>query len=106
LSIYKELSEERKGLQNKGELPNWITTNSWQMLKSKYLDKGELFKDRISSIASTASSYMPNRDEWYDKFIELMWNGWLIPSTPVLANMGRDKGCQVSCSGGYIGDSI
>jgi len=108
LSIYKELSEERKELQAKGELPNWITTNSWQMLKSKYLDKDETLLSRFASISNRAASYMPDniKHEWFDKFFLLMWNGWLIPSTPVLANMGRDKGCQVSCSGGYIGDSV
>ena len=40
------------------------------------------------------------------KVFQLFWKGWLSPSTPVLANMGTDKGMSVSCSGGYVDDSV
>lgn len=108
MSIYNELSEERKKLQATNKLPKWVTTNSYQMLKEKYLEEGETLRDRFNSIAYRAASYMPetNRDIWYIRFFEILWNGWLAASTPVLANMGREKGCPVSCSGGYIGDSV
>jgi ribonucleoside-diphosphate reductase alpha chain len=106
LSIYADLSNERKGLQESGELPNWVTTNSYQMLKEKYLEPGETLKNRFRAIAVTASRYMKTHSYWESIFFDLLWNGWLAPSTPVLANMGRDKGCPVSCSGGYIGDSV
>src|SRR5690606_19841911 len=45
-------------------------------------------------------------DEAYEQFFNLLWNGWLSPSTPILANMGTDRGLPISCSGGYINDSI
>ncbi len=45
-------------------------------------------------------------DEWEAKFFNLLWNGWLAASTPVLSNTGTNKGLPVSCSGQYIGDSI
>ena len=108
MSIYKELGIERKMLQDSGELPKWVTTNSYQMLKEKYLDEGETLKGRYTSIARTASNYMPEdmRESWFNRFYELLWNGWLAASTPVLANMGKKSGCPVSCSGGYIGDSV
>jgi ribonucleoside-diphosphate reductase alpha chain len=111
LSLYKELSKERKDLQLKGELPEWITTNSWQMLKEKYLDKGESFSDRIEGIVDAAAfhmdrSRMGNYNYWYERFSRLLWDGLLIPSTPILANMGKEKGCPVACSGGYIPDSV
>jgi ribonucleoside-diphosphate reductase alpha chain len=110
MSLYEKLSEERKALQELGELPDWITTNSWQLLKEKYLFPRETLRDRVESIASTAASYMSNdwdaEERWYNKFFDLIWKGYLAPSTPIIANMGREKGCPVSCSGGYIGDSI
>lgn len=108
MSIYKELSEEKKRLQATNKLPKWVTTNSYQMLKEKYLEEGETLRDRYVSIASKASSYLPesDRDYWFIKFFDILWNGWLAASTPVLSNMGREKGCPVSCSGGYIGDSV
>lgn len=108
MNLYEKLSRERKNLQELGELPEWITTNSWQLLKEKYLAPGETLKTRFKEIAYTASSYMPEdqRVSWYDAFMDLLWFGHLAPSTPIIANMGREKGCPVSCSGGYIGDSI
>ena len=35
-SIYELLSEERKKLQESGELPEWYSTGGWQLFKSKY----------------------------------------------------------------------
>ncbi len=107
-SIYNELSKERKYLQSIGELPEWVTTNSYQMLKEKYLSPKESLRDRYTSIAYTASQYMPEsiRTHWFNEFFNILWKGWLAASTPVLANMGKPSGCPVSCSGGYIGDSV
>lgn len=45
-------------------------------------------------------------EEWEGKFFNLLWKGWLAPSTPVLSNTGTIKGMPVSCSGQFIGDSI
>ncbi|MHA1662472.1 MAG: ribonucleoside-diphosphate reductase, partial [Candidatus Thorarchaeota archaeon] len=45
-------------------------------------------------------------NSWTDAFFEVMWNGWLSPSTPVLTNMGNDRGHPIACSGTYSGDSI
>lgn len=108
MNLYKQLSKERKELQELKELPDWITTNSWQLLKEKYLDKGESFRERVESIAATAASHlkMDGEERWYNRFYDLIWNGFLAPSTPILANMGKSSGCPVSCSGGYIGDSV
>lgn len=109
-SIYRELGKERKALQAEGRVPGWVTTPAWQALKSKYLtDEEPDLLTRFGTIARTASWHMRydgDPEYWEDKFFELLWNGWLACSTPVLANMGTDKGCPVSCSGSYIGDSV
>lgn len=107
LSIYDELSNERKELQEQGKLPKWTTTIAWQMLKEKNLSPE--YPDLASvytRIAKHAAKYTPNPAEWQPKFFELLWNGWLAASTPVLSNMGTGFGCPVSCSGGYIEDSV
>jgi ribonucleoside-diphosphate reductase alpha chain len=107
LSIYDELSIERKELQEQGKLPKWCTTIAWQMLKEKNLSAE--YPDLASvytRIAKHAANYTPNPAEWQPKFFELLWNGWLAASTPVLSNMGTGFGCPVSCSGGFIQDSV
>lgn len=106
MSDYEELSEERKQLQRDGLLPEWYTTAGYQLLKKKYLSEEETPKERYLSVAKTAAQYMPNPEEWESKFFDVMWKGWLSPATPVLSNMGTDKGCSVSCSGTYVGDSV
>ena len=122
---YELLSEERKALQEEGTLPEWFTTGGWQMFKEKYLYQAAKPIDQYRRIARTAAKHAPKAispddealgvtiDEyssyesyWEDKFFNLFWKGWLSPSTPVLANTGTDRGLPVSCSGGYVDDSI
>ena len=107
-SIYQELSEERKHLQSIGKLPPWFTTGGYQLIKDKYAtpecpDVYSIYK----RVSKAAAKHMKGEEaEWEKKFFNVMWNGWLALSTPVLANMGTDRGCPVSCSGNYVGDSV
>ena len=108
LSAYAELSRERKAQQAAGELPDWVTTGGYQMLKEKYLYNGATLRQTFERIADTAALHLPKHLQatYANKFFLLMWRGWLALSTPVLSNMGTPKGMPVSCSGQYIGDSI
>jgi ribonucleoside-diphosphate reductase alpha chain len=104
---YEFLSAERKRLQQQGLLPNWYQTGGWALFKSKYMDGSTSFKNRVEQIAATAAKHAPKDGvDWYEKFFEVIWNGWLSPSTPTLANLGTNKGMPVACSGQYIGDSV
>ena len=106
-SIYEELGEERKLLQEEGKLPMWVTTPAWQILKDKYTteDCPDLYSI-YKRISGRAASHMHDSEHWQKVFFNLLWNGWLACSTPVLANMGTTRGCPVSCSGNYVGDSV
>lgn len=107
MNKYERLSLERKELQAKGSLPGWYTTAAWQMFSEKYAEHpGQTFKDRIEVIANTLCKYWPNQKEAFDKFYQLMWQNILVPSSPVLANTGTNRGMSVSCSGSYIEDSV
>ncbi len=108
-NIYDALSEERKAMQVAGTMPEWYTTGGWQMFKGKYLYDTTTVKGQFERIAETAAKHLRHvglEEEAKDWFFKLLWNGWLSPSTPVLANMGTDRGLPVSCSGSVIGDSI
>ena len=106
LSIYEELSEERKALQDSGDLPPWFTTAGWQLFKSKAMYDAKSYKEQIQRVCKTAASYTDEPKKWEKKFHEIIWNGWLALSTPVLSNMGTERGCSVSCSGNHIEDSV
>ena len=104
---YEFLSAERKRLQQQGLLPHWYQTGGWGLFKSKYMEGSTSFKNRVEQIAATAAKHAPKDGvDWYAKFFEVIWNGWLSPSTPTLANLGTSKGMPVACSGQYIGDSV
>lgn len=106
-TIYNKLSRDRKEGQANGTVPEWMTTAGYQLLAQKYLAEGETVRDRYHAIARTAARHMPGKvGEWTEKFFDLFWNGWLAASTPVISNMGTNKGMPVSCSGNYIPDSV
>ena len=102
------LSAERKRLQREGLIPEWVTTDAWGLFKSKYMSGSSSWKERITVMANTAASYMPEetQDHWRKAFFDVLWKGWLSPSTPTVSNFGTNKGESVACSGQYIGDSV
>lgn len=106
-SIYNSLSEERKKGQVDGIYPDWLTTGGLQVLNKGYFYEDRSLKTVYSRIAKVAASHLPIEFQPYfeENFFDIMWKGWLAPSTPMY-NMGTPKGCPVSCSGGYIEDSI
>lgn len=104
---YEQLSAERKEGQAKGLYPDWYTTQAYQMFRSKYAVQGEQgLLGRHQTIARTLARWTPDPVYWEDRFFEILWNGWLSPASPVLANVGTDRGMPVSCSGQFIGDSV
>lgn len=103
---YEELSEQRKAEQAAGTLPEWMGTGGYQLFKEKYLYEANNFKEQVERIAATAAMHTYNPVLYQHRFFNLIWNGWLSCSTPVLANMGTNRGLPVSCSGGVIDDSI
>lgn len=108
-NIYKRLSEERKELQAKGLVPEWYTTAGYQMFKEKYeyQTEGRSVRGQFERIAKTAAKHISDKfPEAEDRFFRLLWNGWLSASTPVLANMGTNRGMPVSCSGTVAEDSV
>lgn len=106
VTIYDELSAERKRMQAEGRLPDWMTTGGWQLFKEKYLHDAVGLKDTYKRIAIQLSRHTDDPIFYEEAFFEVMWKGWLACSTPVLSNTGTVKGCPVSCSGQYIPDSI
>ena len=110
-NIYDKLSEERKKLQAEGLVPDWYSTGGYQLFKEKYEyeTNGRSVRGQFERIAKTAAKYLKGtkyESEAEQKFFDLLWKGWVSPSTPVLANMGTTRGMPVSCSGTIVEDSV
>lgn len=84
---------------------HWSTA-SWQLFKEKYLYKADNPREQYQRIAKTLAAHTPDPDAWSAKFFDIMWKGWLSPSTPILSNTGTNRGLPVSCAGVYFPDSI
>ena len=114
MNKYERLSHHRKQLQKDGLAPEWMSTAGYQLLtENNYLNTAETPYDMYSRIANRAAELTEFQipaylgfDSWYDAFFDIMWAGWLSPSTPVLTNMGNSRGHPIACSGTHIGDSI
>lgn len=100
------IKNELKELKKKGEAPKWLTWMGYAMLKESYLlDKTP--RERYEVIAKTAAQYLPKDNKyWEEAFFRLFWNGWLAASTPVMGNLGTNRGLAVSCSASYVADTM
>lgn len=106
--VWEALSVERKQLQAEGQLPEWYTSQAWQMFKKSYSVEGELaILGRFRTIAKTLSKHLGKHAAEYETlFFNEMWDNILSPASPALANTGTSRGMVVSCSGQVIPDSV
>lgn len=103
---YGKLSVDRKKMQAEGVMPEWFSTGGWQLFKDRYLYQADNPKQQYERIAATLSKHTPDPEEFKTIFFDLLWKGWLSPSTPVLSNTGTERGLPVSCAGNYTSDNI
>lgn len=87
------------------DYPEWYLDRSLITISKGYLQEGESPKDAYRRVANAAASRL-QKPELADNFFEIMWNGWLGPASPVLSNLGTDRGMPISCFSLSIPDSI
>lgn len=88
------------------DYPEWGNTDVYCKTISKgYLLPGETPRDAYWRAANAAAKRL-YKPELADKFFEYIWNNWLGLATPVLANMGTDRGLPISCFGIDVADSV
>jgi ribonucleoside-diphosphate reductase alpha chain len=87
------------------DYPSWMSNEALITLSKGYLIKNETPRDMYKRVASSVAVSL-DRADLEDKFFDYMWKGWLCPASPVLSNMGTDRGLPISCFGISIGDSL
>lgn len=97
-------------LQKAGLAPSWLTYEGLKTLEGGYLLEGETPHDAYMRVAKAAAKQLKGigigQEKLTNRFFELMWNNWLCPSTPVLANLGTERGLPISCFGSYVPDTL
>lgn len=110
-----ELDKELEELKNKDEAPVWMTPAGYITISKGYRLKGETPRGMYKRVADSAAEFLyKNTDkieeltktEMADVFFQAMWKNWMCPASPVLSNMGTDRGLPISCYGNDVGDSV
>lgn len=115
-----DYSTQRKAAIAAGSCPEWYTTSGYQLFMEKYSWKGETVRSRFQGLSRAMALHAPKEypvwwesdpytqgKDWEDVFFSTMWDGFISPSTPLLANGGlRQRGTTVSCAGGNVGDNL
>lgn len=85
-----------------GNNPLYLTT-----ITGGYLLSGETPKDAYRRLAKTSASLLEGVYPGYeDDLYDILWNGYLVPSTPVMVNFGTELGLPISCFSGKVDDDM
>ena len=88
------------------DYPEWADAEVYKKtITGGYLYNGETPKEAYERVAKAAAKRL-NKPELQEKFFEYIWKGWLCLASPVLSNMGTDRGFPISCFGIDVADSI
>ena len=87
------------------EYPVWMDEVSLATISKGYLLPNETPKKAYRRVAAAAASRL-KKPELENRFFKILWNGWLGLASPVLSNMGTDRGLPISCFGIDTPDSI
>ena len=85
--------------------PEWMDEMSLATISKGYLLPGEDVKKAYRRV-SKAAAFRLKKPELEAKFFKIIWNGWLGLASPVISNMGTDRGLPISCYGIDSPDSI
>ncbi len=87
------------------QYPEWMDEISLATISKGYLLPGENVRTAYKR-AANASAARLKRPDLANKFFKYIWNGWIGLASPVISNMGTDRGLPISCYGIDTPDSI
>ena len=87
------------------DYPEYMDEVSLATISKGYLLPGETVRTAYKRV-SNAAAFRLKKPDLAPKFFKMLWNGWLGLASPVLSNMGTDRGLPISCFGIDTPDSI
>tara|TARA_B100002019_G_scaffold280643_1_gene283805 strand:+ start:1955 stop:3667 length:1713 start_codon:yes stop_codon:yes gene_type:complete len=100
-NVNVDYSQWRKGI----DYPDWMDEISLATVSKGYLLPGETVKKAYRRVAKATANRL-KKPELETNFFKYIWNGWIGLASPVLSNMGTDRGLPISCFGVDTPDSI
>ena len=99
------LQADYSGWEKGKDYPNWMDEISLATISKGYLLPGETVKTAYRRVARASANRL-KKPELENKFYKYIWNGWIGLASPVISNMGTDRGLPISCFGVDTPDSI
>ena len=93
-------------LKKDAEAPLWMTEEGLKTLSEGYLLIGETPRQMYQRVARAAAGYYPNKEKWENKFFDAIWSNWLCLASPIISNMGTNRGLPISCNSIHVDDSV
>ena len=87
------------------DYPEWMDEISLATISKGYLLPGETVRTAYKRVSNAAALRLKKPD-LAAKFFKYIWNGWIGLASPVISNMGTDRGLPISCFGIDTPDSI
>ena len=87
------------------QYPEWMDEISLATISKGYLLPGETVKTAYKRVASASANRL-KKPELASKVFKYIWKGWIGLASPVISNMGTDRGLPISCFGVDTPDSI
>ena len=87
------------------QYPEWMDEISLATISKGYLLPGETVRTAYKRVANATANRL-KKPELANKFFKYIWNGWIGLASPVISNMGTDRGLPISCYGVDTPDSI
>jgi len=85
--------------------PEWMDEIAVSMISKGYLLPDEDVFDAFKRVSKSAARRLKRKD-LQPYFYEAIVKNWLCLASPVLSNMGTERGMPISCFGIDVGDSI
>lgn len=85
--------------------PDWMDDIAVSMISKGYLLPDEDVFDAFKRVSRAAAKRLKRKD-LQPYFYEAIVKNWLCLASPVLSNMGTERGMPISCFGIDVGDSI
>jgi ribonucleoside-diphosphate reductase alpha chain len=100
-NLIADYSEWEAGKQ----YPEWMDEISLATISKGYLLPNETVRQAYRRVAKASATRL-KKPELENKFFKYIWNGWIGLASPVLSNMGTERGLPISCFGVDTPDSI
>jgi len=87
------------------DYPTWMGEIGINMISKGYLLPDENVFDAFKRVSKAAARRLKRKD-LQPYFYEALTKNWLCLASPVLSNLGTERGMPISCFGINVGDSI